>query len=743
MRDVKTQLPIKGAHIFYVGTDRVAISDSLGYFELCNVNSLGGILQFSHIAYETEEVKIFSQKPEVLRVFLKVKSFEFDEVLVSGNLSSASMLPGLQKIDQSQILSMPTLMGENDVVRTLQQLSGVQTVSEGVGGVFVRGGGAGHNLLMLDNMELMNPVHLMGIYSVFNPLTTAKVELYKGNSPVYMRGKIASSIIVSSINPFLVQNNYQGSIGNLSSNLALTQKSKNNKLAINLGLRRSYLDVIKGITSLFVSSDQNYFNRYFYSFYDFNGLITYRPNSKSSLSFGWYLGEDDFLISDEAVGYDATNNYGNKSMVVDFKSLIANNISLSASVNGTKTWSRFEGDMLGNQVYFSSELEQIAAKLSLVYEKPRHLIRFGMDVFCYQTTPQDLQISINEDTVRRRDEFFNADFSLFIEDSYTVNEHFKVYAGVRGYKYWNYGPRPTGGSLWKKPPKSISSYVPLVPSISFSYIPNSLVNYKLAYSYNVQMGHLASVSSIPLPNDIWMMSSDVLKPERAHQLSFSYNRNLSFGSVVFELYGKSLRNQLIFNVNMDKNEEMVFEDHFFKGKGRAYGAEISIDKTKGKLTGMLNYTLSRSKRSFPKIYQGKWFNDKFDRIHDLSLVANYNLGKRWEIGGNWVFASGNNLTLPSGRYWAMGTIMSDYDGFNTFRMPPYHRLDLSANYKLKSKLFKESVINFSVINVYNRSNPYFIFYKVYQGSSQYDIDIKGSQVSLFPIMPSINWRFKI
>lgn len=738
----ESQKPIVGAYIYHLDKDLTAVTDTSGFFKLCGDIQPETSLQVSHLGYEILSLDIDPKETSTIRIFLTVKPFEFDEVLVSAHSIPANLLPGIHKIDQSQILSMPTVMGEADVVRTLQQLSGIQTVSEGVGGIFVRGGSAGHNLIMLDNMELMNPVHLMGIYSVFNPLTTGQAEVFKGNSPVYLRGKIASSIVTSSINPFLVANNIQGSIGNIATNLSISQKSRNNKWSVITGLRQSYLGLAKAATSLFVPDEKNYFNQYFYSFYDFNGRITFRPKASTSLAFGWYLGADDFLICDDQVGYDATNNYGNQSIMGEIKTSMSDDIALSVTINGTRAWSDFQGDMMGNQVDFSSSLLQVSAKLGMILEKPKHTLRFGLDAYRYQTNPQDLHLVISEDTIKRTDDFFNSDVSVYVEDTYSITEQFSIYGGFRLYKYWNYDDRISSGSLWQNPGKSISHYRSLVPAISFSYSPNGLENYKLAYSYNVQMGHLASISSIPLPNDIWMMSSHNIQPERAHQLSWSYWRDLTFGSVIFEAYGKLLENQLIFNVNTEKNQEMSFEEHFFKGKGKAYGAEISINKTRGLFTGMLNYTLSRSKRSFPDIYQGRWFNDKFDRIHDLALVVNFKMGERWEFGSNWVFSTGNSLTLPSGRYWAMGMIMSHYDGYNTFRMPSYHRLDLSANLKLRSRHFKESVLNFSLVNVYNRSNPYFIFYKVYQESSKYNIEIKAAQVSLFPIMPSVNWRFK-
>ena len=739
LHDSNTGKTIVGAHVLDVKKQLVVTSDSLGYFELCDhVDSC--IIQITHLTYTPIEIKL---KPDNKPIEIKLtgKTYEFEEIVVGLDKEETSILPGVKKISQQEILSMPTLMGETDVVRSLQQLAGVQSVSEGVNGIMVRGGSAGHNLVMLDNMELMNPVHLMGIYSVFNPLTTSSAEVYTGNSPVYVRGKIASSILVNSINPQNGTSYFQGSIGNITTNLMTVQHSSDKKFSIILGVRRSYLDVIREATSLFVRDENNYFKNYFYSFYDFNGKAIWQIRPKTSISAGWYLGADNFTIQDEKAEYDARTNYGNKCFSIELKTLIKPDLSFSASINHTFAWSEFSGDLLDNQVSFESALQQLSFKTMLLYQKNKHIIRFGIDAYRYLTMPQKLDAYVLEDSLTQRNLFVNNDFSLYIEDTYSLSERVDLYWGLRYYYYLNYN-EIYKKRLWIDSGSPISSYMPIVPTFSISHKTESQRLYKLAYAYNVQMGHLSSISSIPLPNDVWVMSSDKLKPERAHQLSLAYHQKVPFGKVKTEIFGKAMQNQLIFNVNTDKNVQMEFDEHFIKGKGKAYGLEISIDKTNGILTGMLNYTLSRSKRSFDEIYGGKWFNDKFDRIHDLSMVANYRLNNRWEFSANWVFASGNCLTLPAGRYWAIGMIMSDYDGFNTFRLPPYHRLDLSANLTLKSNRFRESILNFSIINVYNRSNPYFVFYKVYQGNSRYDIQIKASQISLFPIMPSINWRFK-
>ncbi len=736
-----TNIPVIGAHVYNNNHNLGSVTDSLGFFRICGSINDTTIFYVSHTIYAP--VEFVTGKPDnaTKTIYVKEKNIEFNEITITSSSIPNKALPGNQRIDQSQILSMPKILGEADVIKSVQHLTGVQSVSEGIGGIFVRGGGAGHNLVLLDNMELMNPLHVMGIYSVFNPLITNKVDVYKGNAPVSLRSRIASCITISSTDAIKSPNQFQASIGNISSNISLSQKSKDGKIGITTGFRHSYLELLQGLSSLFISDEDNYFKSSFYSFYDFNGRISLKTGTYSSMVIGWYMGSDKFSFTKD--NYDAFTHYGNKSANIEYKTTIKNSLILSTSLGYTQAWSNFSGDLLNYYVNFASQFEQYQAKISVLSEWNHHLLRSGIESYYYKTKPQDLFTINSSDTLSRVDQFRNADFSLFIEDTYTISDKWSIYGGLRVYRYYNLGPyTDKKNDQTYSINQKVSVFHPVIPSLSLTYKPQPIDSYSIAYSYNAQMQHLASFSTIPLPNDIWTMSSNNIKPEKAHQLSLAWRRVLPFGSISAEVYGKSLENQLIFKIDLDQENKEGFEEQFYVGKGKAYGLELSMEKKRGDLTGGVNYTLSRSKRSFPDIYNGKWFNDKFDRIHDLSIMGSYKLNNKWTFGINWVFATGNCMTLATGRYWMMGSIMNDYEGFNNFRMPSYHRLDISADLKLKTNIFKESILNFSIINAYNRNNPYFIYYKIDVGHNLYNIDVKAKQISLFPIMPSINWRIK-
>lgn len=745
--DRQTGIAVSDAHVWENVFSRGAVTDSSGNFRICFSDEIEqAILTVSHASFKTERIIARDFSVEFFVVELNRKDLMQSEVQVVGKRNSVinEVLPGQNRISGTDIARMPTLLGEADVVRTLQQNTGVQSVSEGIGGIYVRGGGPGQNGVFLDGMELMNPVHLMGLFSVFNPITTSKVDLFKGHNPVFLRGGLSSSILVSSVDPLREKSFVSGSVGNIAANLAVAQRSKGGKIGITAGFRRSYLELYRGIAGLVVNEENNYFERSFYRFYDLNGRIAFQPFDMTTFYLSWYLGEDDFMMDDNDIGYDAGTNYGNKAFALEWRQRTGANSVLSAKASWSETWSDFDGEIFDKDLRFQSSYDKYSVGLMMTSEQSAHMIRAGIDGAWHQTIPQDMEMELMNETRTANDEFRSADLSGFIEDTWDISPKLSVSAGFRGIWYFNLGPYQYEGENNPDPVSSnevVDSEFYGIPSLSVLFQLPTGGEVRVAWTRNVQLMHLASLSTMPLPNDIWMMSSPSLDPQTGHLWSLEYSRLINEYELVSGVFARQLNNQLVFNVNTEE-EKMNFEDHFFHGEGRSYGIELSARKNKGRLQGSLNYTLSRSERSFPDIFSGEWFPDKFDRTHDLSLSTSFKVSDKLTFNAGWIYATGNNMTLPEGRMWMMGSVMNDYVGYNNFRMPAYHRLDISASLRLDSDFFSESVLDFSIINVYNRANPYFVYYKVYQGDSNYDIDIRVAQVSLFPVMPSVSWKFK-
>lgn len=740
-------MPVSYAAVRILETGQGALSDSLGRFELCNIKANKITIEVTHVSYYSIKSIARTDERKAVVIALDEKTNTAREVVIERGRSKqfTSGFAGNQTISRLEIMKLPVLLGESDVLKAVQLLPGVRSTGEGIGGVFVQGGSPGQNLFLLDNMELMNPSHLMGFYSVFNPLTTERVEIHKGITPAHLQGRLSSTIDVQSERATVENTGVSGNVGNISSSLALRQASKDNTFGITIGLRRSYLDAIGWMASPLIPDESNYFKNNHYGFYDINGKATLAVSPLSSLTLSWYLGRDVFNMNDRKYNYAAGTNWGNKSVALTYYKAIRDGYSRMHSINYSYAKSVFDGTILDNNIYFGSSITQVNQKNHWMKTINNHYVRAGVECNYTFVIPQDMNYLLMDHFVRRKNEYHNLGITTFIGDKISISDRAELYAAFRLISLGIFQPGAyvdDQAPISKLSGKVIKARFSWSSTVASSLFPQSDRSVKAAFSRNVQPLHLASVSSIPLPNDIWMTSSVKIRPEVSYQFSGGYYVRLPLFDASVEAYAKYLENQLIYNAVQDQSVPVDFEDMFLHGKGLAYGVDFSISKKTGAFTGSFTYSLSRSQRSFPAIMDGRWFNDKYDRTHDLKVNASYCLNKKWDFSALWIYATGNNLSLPSGRWWMMGAIMNDYDGYNSFRLPAYHRLDVSANLNLKVKRLKESVLNFSIINLYNRSNPYFAFYRIQMGENQYNIKIKANQVSLFPILPSISWRFK-
>jgi len=732
---------IPAVHITIADGRKGCVSDVNGKFSLCGITQDTIRITVGHTAFENKQLTVSKLQAKDLIVRLNFKVYSTKEVQIKGASTSIvkSYIPGKLTLKKAEILAVPAFMGSPDVLRGLQLLPGMQSVSEGNSGIYVRGGSPGQNYVLFDDIELMNPTHLMGVYSVFNPLLTDKVEFYKGNAPIHQSSRLASSIIVSTRNNKEDESNWAGNIGNIVTNLTYNGLSKNKKWYFSTGIRRSYLDVLSYMAKPFLKDDENYFEQNNYTFYDWNGKLRYR-SGKNTLALTWYLGQDDFQMESKKNAITSFSQWGNQGMALSWKHLIKPSLSMKNNVDYSGYNSDFGANTAEGNMRFKTDFQQIRFRNDFTYEHDQHLMRWGGELIRYHITPQNIEVSEFESSQMKLNNYTSLAVKLYYSNHYQINERWSVYGAV-ALNYYQLRTTETEEGTIAEADQGI--WTPN-GTASLNYHPTKASSFKASYAYNSQNIHLASIASIPLPSDVWMPSTANLPPEQGHQMTMGYFKSWPEKQVQFgvEGYAKVMDNQLLLKVNVDQVEVESFEDNFLKGEGRAYGSEFYFKKQAGKVNYTLGYTLGWTQQRFSAINNGHWHDAKYDRRHDLNALATYQLNKRIDFGAVFIFASGNKATLPTGRYWLMGSIANDYAGVNNFRMPSYHRMDVSMNYKLKSKLFKESILNFSIINLYSRSNPYYIYYKIEEGQQDYELSIKAKQVSLFPIMPSVSWRFK-
>lgn len=747
--DSLTKRRIEGVHVL-VSKNYARTTDAQGQFTIKVGQEFKGELVFSHAAYETKVVHLDMQSPDNMHVELTPKVVLVDEFKLTSNQNNfQDNVSGMHRLSGAELTQQPVLMGEQDIMRAVIALPGVQSVNEGVAGLMVRGGAAGQNAFEFDGIELLNPYHLIGTFSTFNPILTESVDIYKGSTPVHLSSKLSSSIIVKTKNKADSLSKVNLNIGTLSSNLTIQGASANNRFYYSLGMRRTILELYKGLSEYIIPEKHSFFANTSYLFYDVNGKLNYRF-SKGLLSLSFYKGKDQFETSDLTGNFQADIEWGNQGATLNYfhahNALFTSSHSLSYNDYGFS----YKGDVLFRDVLFKSEYQRYNLKNSFNLIKNNHDIRFGSDLSFYSSTPQFLSLGIESSSNTMNVDDRNSSIQLFVGDTYKLSSCFSIYAGAKMELFSQFGPYDYFGANENEPNvnrgnwEHVKSYVTISPVVHSTYLINDVSALKASYSHSFQNFHLGGIATIPLPADIWLPSSRLIKPESCHQLTAGYSMKNSDHQIEasLEVYGRHYLNQLIFIPNLIASETANFEDHLSKGIAQSAGFELLIKKAFPRGNAQIAYTYSKARSKYLDLNNKDWFDSKYDRPHDLNITLSYDLSSRISASANWVFASGNKTTLPEQAYWRMGYLMMHNGEINNFRYPAYHRLDLGVDFELKTKRFKSSILNFSIVNVYNRSNPYFLFFQSFLNESKYQIDIKATQVSLFPILPSISWRIK-
>ncbi len=735
---------IPNVHVMISETQNGTITDSNGHFELLYNRAEYVKLIFFHTSFEIDTVLVNAAKSEELEVYLNEKQYLKKEITIKANQQSfvKGIIPGKITLKQAEVLSTPTLFGEPDLVRTLQLLPGIQSVNEGNSGIYVRGGSPGQNYVVFDGIELMNPSHLMGIYSVFNPFLVDNVSFYKGNAPMRYSSRLASSIIVNSFDQKQGDYNWALNIGNINSNISYQANSKNKKWFTSMGYRRSYIEGIQAVAGLFIDDKDNYFTANTFNFYDFNGKIKYK-DAGLDLTLTWYKGGDVFSYEKAGNQIDIGNDWGNEGISLQLKSMINTSLLMNTNLSYSGYSSDLKLGIVDQDLSFKTDYGQFKVNTEFLYQIQQHSVRFGANVSRRTIMPQNLDIALNSNTDKLNSEYMHQIYEGFVSDEFRLFPRLEVYLGYSGQLYDLVDKNTSGfsGDEVTTPDKLKFHHKGMV-SLNYELQNNGAI--KASLNYLTQNIHLTSIASIPLPSDVWMPATDKVRAEESTQITLGYfksndSNNFEYG---IEGYGRMQHNQLVLNLNVKGEEIDDFEDSFFVGESVAYGTELYIKKTSDKFNTNLSYTLGWVKQRFDELNNGKWHDAKYDRRHDVNLLCSYNINDRIDLGAIFILATGNKATLPVGRYWMMGNIANDYVGINNYRMPLYHRMDLSVNYKFKTNKLKESILNFSIINVLNRSNPYFIYYDVEEGEENYELSVKAKQVSLFPILPSLSWKIK-
>lgn len=660
---------------------------------------------------------------------------------------------GTQQLTMEQIKTLPVILGEVDLLKTLQLLPGVQSAGEGNSGFYVRGGGPDQNLILLDGATVYNSGHLFGFFSVFNSDAISNVTLIKGGMPAEYGGRLSSVVDVK-----MKEGNNQkfavtGGVGLIASRLTIEGPLKKNKSSFIVSGRRTYIDFLT-LPLRRNSSNRATANSGYY-FYDLNAKLNYTFSDKDRLYLSGYFGRDKFTFGGEQFTLDFP--WGNATGSLRWNHLFSDKLFL----NTTAIFSDYTFELSAGQNAFAlklfSGIRDYTLKMDFdYYPTPRHSVKYGAYYSFHTFTPSTVTgrsdtVSFNTSGINKQ---YGNEAAIYIADDVELSKRIKVNVGLRYSLFQQIGPynryiqRLDGSfdTIKYTSGQNIAFYNGLEPRIALRYTLDEFSSLKASYTRTNQYLHLASTSGSTLPADLWIPSSQLVKPQLATQYAIGYFRNFrkdAFESSV-EVYYKDLSNQIEFKEGRSPGFSPNVENDFTFGTGKSYGAEFFIKKKAGKFNGWIGYTLSYAKRYFPDINNGTFYYAKYDRRHDGSIVLSYQLSKKWTFGTVFVYGSGSAFSAPSSYAFINGTPGLYYtdDYRNKFRLLPYHRLDLSATLIAKKTEKFESSFNFSIYNVYNRHNQYIIFLEQAGSVNSGNIQTKVKQITVFPIIPSVTWNFK-
>lgn len=758
--DKNTREALIGATIYIKGTTEGTISNEEGYF-LLRVLPGNHIVAASYLGYQTDTAQINTSVNQTLNFNLTRSLIQTEEVIVTAKNPEdniKSIETGEVRLSMREIKKLPALMGESDFLRIIQLSPGISSANDGNSGFYVRGGGADQNLVLLDNATIYNANHVLGFFSVFNSKTIANTKLIKSGMPAQYGGRLSSIVNVSTRDGDYTKYGVTGSIGLLSSGVSIEGPIGKDKLSFLIAARRSYIsEVLQPLVTSTIKNSSGFYQNSEYYFYDLNAKLSFKPNRKDKISISYYQGGDDYKISKPEFDFANNLKWGNKVLALNWSHNFDKGYNLATSVTTTNYAFNLSANQNTVNVNLFSGVNDFTFKSILTKTLSKGtIIKTGIEHVYHQFRPNNLDASaLDTDLELGSNRLLNShETSLFYNHETNIIGNLRAGIGVRLTNYMHVGPynqmiKNAIGEITDTITYSnkdvIKTYQSVEPRLSLRYQINKLSSVKGAVTYNTQYIHLVSSSSVTLPTDVWLPSTNLIEPQKGVQYTCGYFRNVmehTYTSSI-NVYYKDFKNQIeLLSGYIGNFKDNIFEESMVFGSGNSYGMELWVQKQQGRLSGWIGYTLSKTNRQFDEINEGKIYPAKYDRKHDINVVVSYDLNQTWSLSGTFIYATGNALTLPEAKYVIEKNIITDFGETNTFRMPDYHRLDLSVNYLLsKTKKF-ESSLNFSIFNVYNRANPFYIYFEIDGDIENGNINITPKQLTLFPIMPSITWSFK-
>ncbi len=717
-------------------------TNEYGFYSI-TLNEGSYTLLYSYLGYKIDSVKISLHQNVKQNIRLANAGESLQEVHVQGakaNENVTSTQTGTISLDVKAISKIPVFFGEKDVLKTMQLLPGVISAGDGNSGFYVRGGASDQNLILLDDAPVYNASHLLGFFSVFNSDAIKDVTLYKSGMPAQFGGRLASVEDIKMNDGNDQTYHLSGGIGFIASRLNFEGPIKKGKGSFLIAGRRTYADLF-----LKLSNNTALKNSSLY-FYDFNAKGNYTFGDKDRIYISGYFGKD-VLGADKLFGV----NWGNATGTFRWNHIYGPKLFSNTSV----IYSNYNYNISITAANLNLGIQSVIKDWGLKEEfqyfpSSKNKILFGFNGTYHTIVPGNLVANdsiFNNTNIQTR---YALEGSVYASDEFKVSERLRFMAGIRltsfslmgAGTFYNYDASGIASDSAKySSGQFVKTYINPEPRFNANYMLNEVSSIKASYDRNVQNLHLLSNSTSSNPTDLWIPSSNNVKPEIADQFSVGYYRNFDDNRYEFsvETYYKIMQNQIDYKNGAQLLLNQSVESQLLYGNGRSYGAEFFFKKKFGKLNGWLGYTYSKTEIQIPGINNGNWYPARQDITNDVDVVVIYELNDKWSFSATWIYNTGYPVTFPSGKYEVDGNVVYYYTSRNGYRMPDYDRMDVGATFKCKKHGHFQGEWAFSVYNVYDRWNAYSITFQQNPNNAQ---ETQAVLTSLFGIIPSVSYNFK-
>lgn len=727
IKNTKNNQTLEGVSIINKTNKKQVFSTAKGTFAIeANINDKISIKQ---LGFKNQLISVYDTN--FVSIYLTETNNQLKEVSINASKANSNLnttQSSVLAISAKQLNNIPTIGGERDVVRAMQLMPGVKRGGDGAAGIFVRGGTADQNLVLIDGAPVYNPSHILGFFSVFNNDAMQDAKLYKGAFPAMYGGRLSSVLDVKMKEGNLDKWNTEAGVGLISARVKAEGPIIKDKLGIFIAARRTYLDKLFAIVG----------NNLPYYFYDVNTKVNYKINNKNKLVFSSYYGNDVLSIME-------TSDKNKSGLSIDFGTQSGNSVHSLKWIRTSNKWQ--SNIMLSNSYYgynvnanlqntyftLNSTLHDFTFKADWVNAiSNKHTLKFGFDATRLLVNPNQSTFkgNVNENLKADAAQFFNNNqLNIYALHDYVLSKKITLNYGIRLSNSFN------------------NNYLYTIPEprLAFKYSLNNTSVIKFAYNKMSQHVHFVSSSSALMPTDLWYPVTEKVKPQTAHQISMSYEKELATKgfSIQIESYYKWMQNLVEYKEGTQILLNTKVEDDLIQGTGKAYGLEFFINKKEGKFTGWVAYTLSWSSRQFNELNNGNEFFTRYDRRHDFSVVGNYQINSKFAFSANYVWASGSRITpivgqflMPSGSYNDVLT-MPIYGERNSLVLAPSHRLDVNLVIKSKPSKKYQAEWHIGGYNIYNQTQA---FRTKIEPNGAGNLNYK--QIGLFGFIPSLAYNIK-